>query len=129
VTVDRLVASGVGTVESLGNMTPEELEQIPEIDAEQVEQLRDAVINWYGQFEQTETVEEGHVEAEQEPLAEYGETTEGEPVEGSGVPEPVEPGTGYVADDHGENTTNGHISAPESAEPDSARLESADQAG
>jgi len=126
VTVDRLVASGVGTVESLGNMTPEELEQIPEIDAEQVEQLRDAVINWYSQFEQTETVEEGHLESEQQPLAEYGETEGGEPVEGSGVPEPVEPGTGYVAEDLGENATNGHIGAPESAEPDSARLENAD---
>jgi transcription termination/antitermination protein NusA len=85
--VDRLVAGGVGTIEALGNMTPEELEELPGIDADQVEQLRDAVIAYYGQFDQAGAVEEGTEETEQQPLSEFGETESGEPVEGSATGE------------------------------------------
>jgi N utilization substance protein A len=71
--VDRLVAGGVPTVERLGNMTPEQLEDVPGIDADQVEQLRDAVIAYYGQYDQAGAVEEGTEELEQQPLSDYEE--------------------------------------------------------
>ncbi|MFN7999146.1 MAG: transcription termination factor NusA [Bryobacteraceae bacterium] len=64
----RLADAGVGTIEKLGGMTPEELEEIPGIDPEMVENIRDSVTGYYGQFDETRQPEE-------EPLRE-------EPVEG-----------------------------------------------
>jgi transcription termination/antitermination protein NusA len=46
-----LIESGVSTVEKLGSMTPEQLEEIPGIEATMVETIQRAVINYYGQFE------------------------------------------------------------------------------
>ena len=70
--VERLVTGGIPTVESLGDMTPEQLEEVPGIDAENVERIRDAVIAWYGQYME----EGGGIDQEQQdeqPLADYGE--------------------------------------------------------
>ncbi len=69
--VELLVQAGIGTVEKLGAMTPEQLEEIREVTPEMVEQIQIAVNNYYGQFEpqeydeaveQTETAEEIPVE-------------------------------------------------------------------
>ena len=49
--VQKLMEGGVPTVERLGSMTPEELEEIPEIDPEMVEKIQMAVNSYYGQFE------------------------------------------------------------------------------
>jgi len=49
--VDKLTEAGIGTVEKLGAMTPEQLEQIPGIGPNLVEQIQDAVLAYYGQFE------------------------------------------------------------------------------
>jgi len=49
--VETLAQAGVATVEKLGSMTPEELQQIPGISAETVEAIQAAVISYYGQFE------------------------------------------------------------------------------
>jgi len=54
--VEKLMEGGVTTVESLGSMTPEELEALPGIDPETVEAIQTAVNGYYGQFE--ESVEE-----------------------------------------------------------------------
>jgi len=81
--VGRLVDGDVGTVEKLGSMTPEELENLPGIDADQVEQLRDAVIAWYGQFDQSSSETSDTMEeepAEELPVAEPAS------VEESGAP-------------------------------------------
>ena len=43
--------AGVATVEKLGAMTPEQLEEIPGIGDEMVEKIQDAVVSYYGQFE------------------------------------------------------------------------------
>jgi N utilization substance protein A len=51
--VDKLVESGVTTVEKLGAMTPEQLEEIPGVDPEMVEQIQQTVVAYYGQFEVT----------------------------------------------------------------------------
>ena len=52
-TVDKLVEAGIGTVEKLGSMTPEELEEVPEIGG-LVEQIQMAVNSYYSQFETAE---------------------------------------------------------------------------
>ncbi len=45
--VERLVEGGVTTVEKLGGMTPEQLEEFQGISAESVERIRDAVTSYY----------------------------------------------------------------------------------
>jgi transcription termination/antitermination protein NusA len=49
--VAHLVEAGVGTIEKLGGMTPEELEAIPGM-APMVQQIQQAVIAYYSQFEE-----------------------------------------------------------------------------
>jgi N utilization substance protein A len=56
--VEKLMAGGVNTVESLGSMTPEDLEALPGIDPETVEAIQTAVNSYYGQFESSEAVPE-----------------------------------------------------------------------
>lgn len=83
-----LTAAGVGTVEHLGSMTPEELEAIPGIDPQAIEQIQFAVNAYYAQFEealgvsgQTEgpAVEQAGVGAAvaEQAAAEGAETAEG----------------------------------------------------
>jgi N utilization substance protein A len=67
--VEKLVASGIGTVERLGSMTPEELESIPDIDESIVGQIQTAVVSFYGQYD-AETGEAGEAPlSEDEALA------------------------------------------------------------
>ena len=47
----KLVEGGVGTVEKLGSMTPEELELITGIESEMIEKILNAVNGYYSQFE------------------------------------------------------------------------------
>ena len=42
---------GISTVEKLGNMTPEQLEEIPGIGEPLVEKIQLAVNEYYGQFD------------------------------------------------------------------------------
>jgi len=53
--VEKLNAAGIGMVEKLGAMTPEQLEEIPGIDSEMVESIQQAVVSYYGQFETAES--------------------------------------------------------------------------
>jgi N utilization substance protein A len=62
---ESLMAGGVPTVEKLGAMTPEQLEAIAGIGAE-VDLIQQAVLSYYGQFEnpmEGETVSEAAAEA------------------------------------------------------------------
>ncbi|MFL6417233.1 MAG: transcription termination/antitermination protein NusA, partial [Bryobacteraceae bacterium] len=61
--VEKLIGAGIGTVERLGSMTPEQLESIPDIDEGVVEQIQSSVVSFYGQYD-TETDEEAPVSAE-----------------------------------------------------------------
>jgi N utilization substance protein A len=54
---EKLMAAGVATVEKLGAMTPEQLEEIPGVDEEMVNNIQTAVVGYYGQFEQQENAE------------------------------------------------------------------------
>ena len=49
--VEKLIAGGIGTVEKLGSMTPEELEVISGIEPEIVQKILIAVNAYYAQFE------------------------------------------------------------------------------
>jgi transcription termination/antitermination protein NusA len=49
---EKLMAAGVATVEKLGEMTPEQLEEIPGIEQDMVENIQTAVVSYYGQFEE-----------------------------------------------------------------------------
>jgi len=67
--VERLLEAGVGTVERLGGMTPEDLEAIEGIGAEEIGQIQDSVNGYYGQFEEAV----GHHELDSTPDALAGE--------------------------------------------------------
>jgi N utilization substance protein A len=71
----KLLESGVGTIEKLGAMTPEELELIPEIEPETVQKILVAVNSYYAQFEPepeaaalTEAAAEGQPALDAEPV-------------------------------------------------------------
>jgi N utilization substance protein A len=49
--VETLIQAGIGTVERLGAMTPEQLEEISGIEDKIVERIQVAVNSYYGQFE------------------------------------------------------------------------------
>jgi N utilization substance protein A len=49
--VETLTQAGIGLVERLGEMTPEQLEEIPGVGPEMVEQIQQAVLGYYSQFE------------------------------------------------------------------------------
>lgn len=51
--VEKLVGAGVGTIEKLGGMTPEQLEEIQDIGLEAVEAIQVAVNAYYSQFEES----------------------------------------------------------------------------
>ncbi len=52
--VEMLVGGGIGTVEKLGSMTPEQLELIPGMDPATIEKIFGAVNSYYDQFEADE---------------------------------------------------------------------------
>jgi N utilization substance protein A len=70
--VEKLVAAGVGTIEKLGGMTPEELEAIQGVGPDMIERIFEAVNGYYGQFEegQGEPAEEALSEGSGEAAAE-----------------------------------------------------------
>ncbi|MDQ6704682.1 MAG: transcription termination factor NusA [Acidobacteriota bacterium] len=80
--VDKLREGGVGTVEKLGTMTPEDLEAIPGVTAEMVQGIQQAVNSFYGQYE--EVGEPG-----QEPVQPPSGDTEPAAAESSDLQEPA----------------------------------------
>jgi N utilization substance protein A len=80
--VDKLSQGGVGTVEKLGSMTPEELEQIQGIGPKMVERIQDAVLTYYGQFEQGAAEDaEAQPAGEELPVEDAGEGAEMLPID------------------------------------------------
>jgi len=65
---DKLIAAGISTIEQLGSMTPEQLEEIPGFGQE-LESVQAAVNNYYGQFEQTDEAAEPAAVETAEPAA------------------------------------------------------------
>lgn len=57
------------TIDKLGSMTPEQLQEIPGVDPEMVETIRDSVTAYYGQYEEAPPPAEETVPADEaEPL-------------------------------------------------------------
>jgi N utilization substance protein A len=52
--LEKLIASGITTVESLADMTPEQLEEVPGIGEKTVEKISVAVRHYFGQYEEGE---------------------------------------------------------------------------
>jgi N utilization substance protein A len=67
---EKLIEAGVVTIEKLGAMTPEQLEEIEGIGPKMVERIQDAVNTYYGQFEAQEEVPQAAVDESQIPVAE-----------------------------------------------------------
>jgi transcription termination/antitermination protein NusA len=65
----KLIEGGVNTVEKLGAMTPEELQALPGIDAGTVERIQQAVVSYYGQFEEAQQVGEETAAGEEDAAA------------------------------------------------------------
>jgi N utilization substance protein A len=72
--IQKLVAAGITTVESLADMTPEQLEEIPGIGEKTLEKISVAVRHYFGHFEEGE---EGHV-PEAAPESAEGESIDAE---------------------------------------------------
>ncbi len=76
---EKLIEAGVGTVEKLGAMTPEELEAIPTIEPDIVEKILVSVNSYYSQFETVAETPEMPPETEDVSLAETVEAPAEEP--------------------------------------------------
>jgi transcription termination/antitermination protein NusA len=75
--IERLLEAGVATVEKLGSMTPEELEEIQGIGPKMVERIQIAVNNYFNQLEGIPPVSEALAEGES--LAQSAAETAAEP--------------------------------------------------
>jgi N utilization substance protein A len=71
--VEKLLEGGITTVEKLGGMTPEELEVVPGIGPALVEKIQDAVVSYYGQYEEAVEVPQDSESQQQDPTLEMGE--------------------------------------------------------
>jgi len=49
--IEKLIPAGVGTIDQLGGMTPEQIEMIPDIGTDAVAKIQEAVNAYYSQFE------------------------------------------------------------------------------
>jgi len=93
--IERLFEAGIGTVERLGAMTPDEIMQLRGIDSRAMDEIQNAVNGYYGPYEGEEVAVEGEAapaeaaeaaeaeapaEAEPEPAAEV-EVSEEKPAE------------------------------------------------
>ena len=78
--IQKLVAAGITTVESLADMTPEQLEEVPGIGDRTLEKISTAVRHYFGQYEPGEErpaalEAEGEAAASDSAAQESGETT------------------------------------------------------
>jgi N utilization substance protein A len=74
--LETMLETGVGTIEKLGGMTPEQLEEIPGIGPELVEKIQEAVNAYYSQFEEQGQGEPAPAAAEEAVKAQTAATGE-----------------------------------------------------
>ena len=131
-TIERLEEHGVGTVEQLARMTPDELTEIPGVGEKTVERIRKVVTEY---FEQDEAAAEEAAPAEPvaavEP-AEAGEMAEpADSVPSAEIPPAAESAHGPVLEstpDGGPGYGSGPIAASESAAASDHRVEESEAA-
>ena len=96
---EKLLEAGIGTVEKLGGMTPEELESVPGLGADFLPEIQLAVNNYYSQFESEGQLDQEFIENPEAPAeAEEVIVAVGEP-----VPVPM-------VGENGESTENATVS-------------------
>jgi N utilization substance protein A len=86
-TAEKLIERGINTVEKLGEMTPEQLQEVPGIGPKMVEKIRLAVNNYYAQFEEAAA---GTAEIPEAPAQQIAV--------GGGKEAPEEPEQGHAAE-------------------------------
>jgi N utilization substance protein A len=89
--VERLFEAGIGTVERLGAMTPEEIQSIPGINAKALESIQYAVNAYYGPYEEEAPAEAAPAaESAVEPAPETAPVEPAEPAaDAPAEPEPA----------------------------------------
>ena len=125
VLLNMLVRNGVGTVESLGAMTPEQLARIPDMMEEYMTMIQSAVLSYYSQFEaavlaaQPESRESAPVKSPaHDPLAHLFPSNFGQETESSGEAEAEGASNPEVAPDSSA-ATDADISASGNVETES----------
>jgi transcription termination/antitermination protein NusA len=134
--VEKLIQAGVGTIDQLGAMTPEQLEEIQDIGANAVERIQESVNAYYGQFEEQPQGSEipEQTMPEPEPLAADMHATAEEAAEVQGTDaESLEPEPGPEAPEDGIEAAQSPLYDPDSSEerfePGSVEAESSDGSG
>jgi transcription termination/antitermination protein NusA len=103
--IQKLVAAGITTVESLADMTPEQLEEIPGIGEKTLEKIGTAVRHYFGQYEEGEERPAGATpsDAEAAHIADVQAEEEIEALEQdltqAGEERPSEDGSGLIDDE------------------------------
>jgi N utilization substance protein A len=103
--IQKLVAAGITTVESLADMTPEQLEEIPGIGEKTLEKIGTAVRHYFGQYEEGEARPAGSTpsDAEAAHIADVQAEEEIEALEQdltqAGEERPSEDGSGFISDE------------------------------
>jgi len=134
---EKLVEAGIGSIEKLGAMTPEQLEEIQDIGPNMVQHIQDSVNAYYGQFEapeeaaaQPDEVAEGAAEtveqSERSPEA-AGEAPAAEAAAGEAVAEAGEEAAGEAPAAEaaaGETAPEAPEDGKEKIEPESSDSES-----
>jgi N utilization substance protein A len=112
--IQKLIAAGITTVESLADMTPEQLEEIPGIGEKTLERISVAVRHYFGHFEEGE---EGETSGETEGVA-------GAP-ESEGTDEPAAltaaADTGTISEGESERETPEAVAGTSEAELENAQ--------
>ena len=95
--VQKLEAAGIGTVEQLANLSPEDLQNIPGIGEKTIEKISDALSEYYTQSpayqDQMERLTQQHMFRKDAPVPEKTEEASAEPAveaketSGQNVPE------------------------------------------
>jgi N utilization substance protein A len=116
-TVEKLLEAGIGTIEKLGGMTPEQLEEIQGVGPKGVEKIFECVNAYYAQFEQPADAAGGQLAVEEAAAA----PSEAEP---TGEAEAAAPGEAEpaveaeaAAPGEAEPTGEAEAAAPGEAEP------------
>jgi hypothetical protein len=105
-------------------MTPEELEEIPGIGPKMVEKIQDAVVSYYGQYEESVDVPQSEESQRQEPSSETGESEEVEPLAANEAVEVAESETEEVAENASSEVA--HSEPADSDHTESARIKEAE---
>jgi len=109
--VVKLLGAGIGTIEKLGGMTPEQIEEIPDIGADAVERIQMAVNAYYSQFE------EPAAPAAVEPEVDGGAAAEPEAAEAAPEPEAAAEQFGRIEDAGSPTHNSVEEAGPEGAGP------------